>query len=54
MARPRKVPEGAAMLEILRDGVFHAEDQRADKGNKVACADDVAALLIERGFARRV
>jgi hypothetical protein len=50
MARPRK--DGDVTVEILRDGVFYAEDKRADKGDKVAVPVDVAEGLKANGLAK--
>lgn len=52
MARPRK--DGDVTVEILRDGVFHAEDERSDRGDKPTVSPDVANILIERGHAKRL
>jgi hypothetical protein len=52
MGRPRKVTEGDVEIEILRDGVFYAEDVRADKGDKVIVSADVAEGLKANGLAK--
>lgn len=54
MARPRKVPEGAVEIEVLRDGVFVGEDECKDKGERATCPADIAEILCERGHAKRV
>lgn len=52
MARPRN--DGLVPVEILRDGVFHAEGERSDKGHKPAVDPEIAVILIERGHAKRL
>lgn len=52
MGRPRKVPEGDIEIEVLRDGVFIAEDVRADKGDKVTVPAEMAEALKAYGFAQ--
>lgn len=47
-----RMKKDTALVEVLRDGVFHAEDMRADKGEKVECDPAIAAKLIENGHAR--
>ena len=51
MTRTKK---DTATVVMLRDGVFYAEDQHADKGDKVECDAATAATLIENGHARTV
>jgi hypothetical protein len=51
MARPRS--DGLVTVEILKDGVFYAEDERSDKGDKPAVDPKVAEILIENGHAKR-
>jgi hypothetical protein len=52
MARPRK--DGDVMVEILRDGVWGNEGERSDKGDKPVVSPEIAAILIERGHAKRL
>lgn len=52
MGRPRKAPEGEVQIEVLRDGVFIAEDVRADKGDKVTVSAEIAEVLKAHGFAK--
>lgn len=54
MARPRKAPEGTVGIEVLRDGVFVAEDVCKNKGERADCSAEIAELLIERGHAKPV
>ena len=44
---------GTVKLLILRDGVFPFEDIRKDKGDECVATEEVAAILIERGHAKR-
>lgn len=52
MGRPRKAPEGEVQIEVLRDGVFIADDVRADKGDKVTVSAEIAEALKAYGFAK--
>ncbi|MGL5734117.1 MAG: hypothetical protein ACRCYS_04545 [Beijerinckiaceae bacterium] len=52
MGRPRKGPEGAVEIEVLRDGVFVAEDIPANKGDKVTVPAEIAEALKAHGFAK--
>ena len=52
MGRPRKAPEGKVEIEVLRDGVFIAEDVRADKGDKVTVSAEIAEVLKAHDFAK--
>lgn len=52
MGRPRKAPEGEVQIEVLRDGVFIAEDVRADKGDKITVSAEIAEVLKAYGFAK--
>lgn len=51
MAQPKKTTQ---TVKLLRDGVFYADNQTADKGAEVECTAEVAATLIENGHARAV
>lgn len=44
---------GTVRLVVLQDGVFPFADIRKDKGDECVASEEVAALLIERGHARR-
>ena len=44
---------GTVRLVVLRDGVFPFSDIRKDTGDECVASEEVAALLIERGHARR-
>lgn len=50
MARPRK--DGEVTVEILKDGVFYAEDARADKGERVTVSPEIAEGLKANGLAK--
>lgn len=50
MARPRK--DGEVSIEVLRDGVFIADDVRAAKGDKVTVPAEIAEALKAHGFAK--
>ncbi|MGL5734740.1 MAG: hypothetical protein ACRCYS_07730 [Beijerinckiaceae bacterium] len=52
MGRPRKIAEGEVEVEILRDGVWIAEDCRADKGDKVTVPANISEALKANGFAK--
>lgn len=52
MARPRKTPEGAVQVEVLRDGVFLAEDVRSDRGSRVMVPADLALKMEGAGLVR--
>jgi hypothetical protein len=54
MARPKKTVDGETTIEILSDGVFIAEDDRRDKGDKATVPADIAEILIERGHGKSV
>lgn len=52
MGRPRK--DGDVEIEVTRDGVFVAEDDKRAKGARATVPAAVAATLIENGHAKPV
>lgn len=56
MAEPTKTPHQPKLVKvvIMQDGIFFAEDMKANKGEKIDVPEDVAALLESKGFATRV
>ena len=40
-------------VEILRDGVFVAEDQRCDTGDVATVSAEIADALVKNGHAKR-
>lgn len=47
-----KKPQTVKEIQILKDGVFIAEDVRANTGDKVKVNPETAKMLIERGHAK--
>jgi hypothetical protein len=58
MARPKKDTYPAAgdkgKLRSLRDGLFYADNKRADWSEVFECDAGIAAILIERGDAKYI
>lgn len=54
MAEPKKTEPKQVEVKILRDGVFIADDVRADEGDKVKVEAGMAADLEKAGLAKRV
>lgn len=43
----------SVQIEILRDGVFVAEDERCDAGDVATVAAEIADALVKNGHAKR-
>lgn len=50
----KKKDADSVQIEILRDGVFVAEDVRCDKGSKPNVPASIADDIVKNGHARRV
>ena len=53
MVQTKKTGGDAVDIRITADGVFVAEDRRCDWGDVATVPADIAAILIERGHAKR-